>query len=122
MDGETLQQKTPHKERSNSQLQHFQRQEGGGECIWNIVSRFTVLLGTIEQRPRVVRDIAFTCVVLHNMLRTRQGRAPTPANDVPALQSEQVVYVPIDNYMNPSSEAKHQGDQLKKTTLIMWGH
>ena len=53
-------------------------------------SRFRVLLGTMEQRPRVVTDIVFTCVVLHNMLRTHQGgadRAPTPANDLAALQN-----------------------------------
>ena len=66
-----------------------------------LVSRFRVLLSTMQQRPMVVRDILFTCVVLHNMLRTHQGgadRAPTPANDVVALQNEQVVYVPKENY------------------------
>ena len=76
-----------------------------------LVSRFRVLLGTMEQRPKVVRDIVFTCVVLHNMLRTHQGgadRAPTPANDVVELQNEQVVYVPNNNYRNPLREAKHQ--------------
>ena len=36
MDGETLQQKTTHKGRKNSKLQELQRQEGGGECVWNI--------------------------------------------------------------------------------------
>ena len=43
----------------------------------------------MEQRPRVVRDI-FTCVLLHNMLRTDQGgadRAPNPENDVAAIQN-----------------------------------
>ena len=34
-----------------------------------LVNRFRVLLTTIEQRPKVVRDIVLTCVVLHNMLR-----------------------------------------------------
>ena len=28
-------------------------------------SRFRVFMGTMEQRPRVVRDIVLTCVVLH---------------------------------------------------------
>ena len=73
------------------------------------VSRFRVLLGTMEQRPRVVRDIVFPCVVLHNMLRTDQGgadRAPIPVNDVAALQNEQAVYVP--NERNPSRETKQQ--------------
>ena len=57
---------------------------------------FGVLLGTMEQRPRVVRGIVFTCVVLHNMMRTHQGggySAPTPAN-------EQAVYLPNENYKN----------------------
>ena len=46
-----------------------------------LVSRFRILLGTMEQRPRVVRDIVLTCVVLHNMMRTHQDgadRAATP--------------------------------------------
>ena len=38
-----------------------------------LVSRFRVLLGTMGQRPRVVRDTVFACVALHNMLRTHQG-------------------------------------------------
>ena len=65
---------------------------------------------------RVVSDIVFTCVVLHNMLRTHQGgadRALTPTNDVVAQQNEQVVYVPYENYRNPSMEAKHQQELLK---------
>ena len=33
------------------------------------------LLTTMEQRLKVVRDIVLTCVVLHNMLRSHQGRA-----------------------------------------------
>ena len=32
-----------------------------------LVKRFRVLLTTMEQRPKVVRDIVLTCVVLHNM-------------------------------------------------------
>ena len=50
------------------------------------------------------------------MMRTPQSgtdRTLTPANDVVALQNEQVVYVPNDNYRNPSREAKHQLDLLK---------
>ena len=56
-----------------------------------LVNRFCVLLITIEQRLKVVRDIVFTCVVLHNMLRTHQGganRAPTAATDVVALHNK----------------------------------
>ena len=62
-----------------------------------LVSRFRVLLGKMEQRPKVVRDIVLTCVVLHNRLRKHQGgedRASTPVDDIASLQSEQVVYVP----------------------------
>ena len=47
-----------------------------------LMSLFSLLLGIIMQRPRVVRDIVFTCVVLHNMLRTHQGsvdRVPKPS-------------------------------------------
>ena len=35
--------------------------------------RFRVLLTNMEQRPKVVRDIVLTCVVLHNMLRSHRG-------------------------------------------------
>ena len=55
-------------------------------------------------------------MVLHNILRTHQGgtdRALTPGNIVVAQQNEQVVYVPNDNYRNPSREAKHQQELLK---------
>ena len=38
-----------------------------------LVKRFRVLLTTMEQRPKVVRDIVLTCMVLHNMLRSHQG-------------------------------------------------
>ena len=68
-----------------------------------IASCFRVVLGTMEQRLKVVGDIVFTCVVLHNLLQTQQGgaaRAPNTANDVVALQNEQVVYVPNEKY-NP---------------------
>ena len=77
-----------------------------------LVNHFRVLLGTMTNRPRVVRDIVFMCVVLHNMLRTHQGRA-TPENDVAAQQNEQAVYVTNKNDRNPSREAKHQQELLK---------
>ena len=76
-----------------------------------LVSRFRVLLGTMEQRTRVVRDIVFTCVVLHNMMMTHQGgadRGPTPANDAAPLQNEEAVYVPNENYRIPLRQSKHQ--------------
>ena len=56
-----------------------------------LVKRFKVLLTTLEQRPKVVRDIVLTCVVLHNMLRSHQGaadRPPTPAEDIQPPQAD----------------------------------
>ena len=88
MDEETPQQKATDKGRKNSKLQDRQRQEGDWKRLGLLVRRFRVLLGTVKQRPRVVKDTVCTCVVLHNMLRTHQGgadRAPTPANEGAAL-------------------------------------
>ena len=56
-----------------------------------LVQRFRVLLTTMEQRPKVVRDIVLTCVVLHNMLRSHQGgadRPPNPADDIQPPQGD----------------------------------
>ena len=56
-----------------------------------LVNRFKVLLTTMEQRPKVVRDIVLTCMVLHNMLRSHQGgadRPPTPADDMQPPQAD----------------------------------
>ena len=80
-----------------------------------LVSRFIALLDTMNQRP-VFRNIVFICMVLYNILRTHHGsadRAPTPANDITALQNEKVMYVPHNNYRNLSREAKHHQDLLK---------
>ena len=57
-----------------------------------LVKRFRALVTKMEQRPKVVRDIVLTCVVLHNMLRSHQGggdRPPTPADDIVAPQADQ---------------------------------
>ena len=57
-----------------------------------LVSRFRVVLTTVEQRSKIVRDIVLTCVVLHNMLRRHQGgveRPPTPADDIQMPQADQ---------------------------------
>ena len=69
----------------------------------------------MKQKPKVVRDIVLTCVVLH-MLRTHHGegtRAPALADDIAALQNEQAVYVPNENYINSLREAKYQRELLK---------
>ena len=86
-----------------------------GNAFGIFVSCFRVLLGTMEQWPSIVTDM-FTCVVLHNMLRTHLGkedREPTSGNDAAAQQNERAVYVPNENYRNPSREAKQQRELIK---------
>ena len=80
-----------------------------------VVSRFRVLFGTMEQRPKVVRHCFYMCGVAQHADDTpgRANRAPVPANDVATLQNKQVVFVPDDNYKNLSRETKHQRDLLK---------
>ena len=68
--GEALQQKTTDQGGENSQLQDIQRLEN---AFGILVGRLRVLLTTMEQRPKVVRDIVLTCVILHNMLRSHEG-------------------------------------------------
>ena len=81
-----------------------------------LVKRFRVLLTIVEQRPKVVRDIVLTCVVLHNMLRSYQGRAdrpPTPADEIQPPQGDQGEQGQNHTFRNLSREAKHQRDLLK---------
>ena len=76
-----------------------------------LVKRFRVLLTTMEQRPKVVRDIVLTCVTLHNMLRSHQGaadRPPTPADDTQPPQGDQGEPGYHENLRNSLREAKHQ--------------
>ena len=57
-----------------------------------LAKRFRVLLTTMEQKQKVVRDIVLTCVVLHDMLRNHQGgadRSSTPADDIQPAQGDQ---------------------------------
>ena len=56
------------------------------------LERFRVMLTTMEQRPKVARDIVITSVVLHNMLRSHQGgayRPPTPAYEIQPPEADQ---------------------------------
>ena len=81
-----------------------------------LVKRFGVLLTTMEQRPKVLRDIVLTCVVLHNMLRSHQGaavRPPTLADYIQPPQGDQGEQRHQENFRNTSREAKHQRDLLK---------
>ena len=81
-----------------------------------LVKRFRILLTNMEQRPKVVRDIVLTCVVLHNILRSHQGgadRPPTPADDIQAPQANQGEqgqgnFGTFCNFRNPLREGKHQ--------------
>ena len=76
-----------------------------------LVQRFRVLLTTMEQRPKVVRDSVLTCVILYNMLRSHHGgadRPPTPANDIQPPQGDLGEQRHQENLRNPSREAKHQ--------------
>ena len=82
-----------------------------------LVKRFRVLLTTMEQRPKVVRDIVLTCMALHDMLRSHQvgaDRPPTPADDIQAPQVDQGEQGHNRNFRNPSREGKHQRDLLKE--------
>ena len=75
-----------------------------------------MLLTTMEQKPKVVRGIVLTCVVLHNMLRSHQGaadRPPTPADDIQPPQGDQGEQGHQENFRKPSREAKHKRDLLK---------
>ena len=66
---------------------------------------------TMEQRPKIVRDIVLTCVVLHNMLRSNQwgaDRPPTSADNIQPPQNDQGEWGQDENFRNPSSQAKHQ--------------
>ena len=70
----------------------------------------------MEQRPKVVRDIVLTCVVLHTMLRSHQGgadRPPSPADNIQPPQNDQGEQGQDENCRNPSREAKDQQDLLK---------
>ena len=81
-----------------------------------LASRFRVLLTTMEQRPKVVRDIVLTCVVLHNMFRSHQGgaeRPPTPADDIQLPQNDHREQGQVENARNPSREAKCQRNLLQ---------
>ena len=73
-----------------------------------LVKRLRVLLTTMEQRPKVVRDIVLTCVVLHNMLRSHQGGADRPPTTADGIQSPQGEQRHHENLRNPLREAKHQ--------------
>ena len=70
-----------------------------------LVSRFRVMMTTIELPPETVRDVVLTCVVLHNILRSQYqgqygGQQPGGAAD-------------YGRDRNPAREAKRLRDYLK---------
>ena len=85
-----------------------------------LVSRFRVIRTTIELPPATVREVVFTCVVLHNILRSQyQGQ---PGGQQPGEDDDDDV--PGDCGLiggaagggqdrNPAREAKRQRDYLR---------
>ena len=77
-----------------------------------LASRLRVLLRQWSKGQKVVRNIVFTCVVLHNMLSTRQGgvaRTPTPSDNITDIVNETVVYmadVKLHKYQRRQSNSK----------------
>ena len=89
-----------------------------------LANRFRCLLGTLEQTPNNVRDIAEGAVVLHNLLRMRQAGAGQDVdiddenyNVLPGAWREQVDWVdvtqPTAARNSATTEAKHQRTLLK---------
>ena len=85
-----------------------------------LVSRFRVMMTTIELPPETVRDVVMTCVVLHNILRSQyQGQhgAQQPGGDVDddVPGDGQLIGGAADggHDRNPAREAKRQRDYLK---------
>ena len=84
-----------------------------------LVSRFRVMRTTIELPPETVREVVFSCVVLHNILRRQYqsqhgGQQPgEDDDDVPGdcgLIGDAAGGGPD---RNPAREAKRQRDYLK---------
>ena len=70
--------------------------------------RFSVLLTTMEQRPKAVRDIVLTCVVLHNMLGSHRGEQTDHPLQLMTYNHHRGEQRHHENLRNPSREAKHQ--------------
>ena len=84
-----------------------------------LVSRFRVLRTTIELPPATVREVVFTCVVLHNILRSQYlgqpgGQQPgEDDDDVPGDCGLIGGAAGGGQDRNPAREAKRQRDYLK---------
>ena len=77
-------------------------------------SRFRFLSNTILVHPKRVKDIVFSCVVLHNMMRAERG-----AGSAGDLEDEEIPCgledgdPPGGHVSNPANSAKEQRDYLK---------
>ena len=107
--GQAIQYTTTDQGGGNNQLQDIQWEEVVKNSFGIFVNRSRVLLTTMEQSPKVVRDIVLTCVLLHNMLRSHQAgadRPPAPADDIQPPQADQGEQGPNENLRNPSRGAQ----------------
>ena len=84
-----------------------------------LVSRFRVMMATIELPPETVRDVVLTCVVLHNIRRSQcqgqhGGQQPgNDDNDVPGDGRLISGAADCGHDRNPVREAKRLRDYLK---------
>ena len=84
-----------------------------------LVSRFRVMITTIELPPETVRDVVLTCVVLHNILRSQyQGQhgGQQPGGDDDDVPGDgRLIGGAVDGVhdRNPAREAKRLRDYLK---------
>ena len=79
-----------------------------------LVSRFRVMMTTIELPPETVRDVVLTCVVLHNILRSQyQGQHGGDDDDVPGDGRLIGGAADCGGNRNPAREAKRLMDYLK---------
>ena len=81
-----------------------------------LVKRFRVLLTTMEQRPKVVRDIVLAYVVLHNM---PSGDEQTDHPQLTTYTHHRKTRGNRDIIVTPET---HRGRaNINETTSIMWG-
>ena len=80
-----------------------------------MVSRFSVLLTTMEQPPETVRDVVLNCAMIQNILRSQYNgqHGCQQAEDDEVLGDGQFVGGDGGHDRNTASEAKRQRDYLR---------